>query len=53
MSNQSQYEYIMDKRMNDHEELCDLDDEEYEEWKKSPCRNCNGKKYGKCQECEV
>jgi hypothetical protein len=44
------FEYLLDKRQNDHEEEFDMTDEEYAEYMKSPCRKCNGKN---CDKCEV
>jgi len=43
------FEYLKDKRMNDFEES--FDEEESDE--DNPCNHCNGKKKGRCAECEV
>lgn len=53
MSDLSEWEYLQDKRMNDYEESFDMTDKEHQEALNSPCRNCDGKRRGKCHGCEV
>ncbi len=52
MNDLTNWEYIQDKHMNDYEESFEMTDEEYEEYLKSPCRNCRGQKRD-CEECDV
>jgi hypothetical protein len=53
----SEWEWLQEKRYNDEMELQDMlaemTTDEVEEWENNPCRRCNGKKRGKCKECEV
>jgi hypothetical protein len=52
----SEWEWLQESRHNAEMEaqdiLAEMSADEYDDWKKSPCRKCHAKKY-KCRECEV
>lgn len=53
----TEWEWLQESRHNAEMELQDmlaeLSTDELKEYNDNPCRRCNGKKRGKCKECEV